>query len=88
MSWVCEITGGAKRDLRGLPKAVQQRVAHVLDQMAGDPFQGNVKALQGQQWKGVFRRRLGDDRLIFMPDYTKRIVYILRILIRSGGTCR
>ena len=64
------------------------RVARVLDQMSGDPFQGNVKALQGQQWKGVFRRRLGDDRLIFMPDYTKRIVYILRILIRSGGTYR
>jgi hypothetical protein len=27
-----------------------------------DPFQGNVKALQGEEWKGVFRRRLGDYR--------------------------
>src|SRR6266568_2298508 len=46
MNWACEFSGEAKEDLRGLPKAIQKRVARVIAQMAADPFQGNVKALQ------------------------------------------
>ena len=86
MSWVCELTDNAKRDLRDLPKGVQKRVSRVLDQMPTDPFQGDVKPLHGDEWKGVFRRRLGDYRLLFLPDWGRHTVYILRILIRSGKT--
>jgi hypothetical protein len=53
MNWACKFTADAELDLRGLPKAIQKRVARVLTQMADDPFQGNVKALQGEAWKGV-----------------------------------
>ena len=45
MSWVCELTEDAKNDLRDVSKAIQERVARVMMQMATDPFQGNVKAL-------------------------------------------
>jgi mRNA-degrading endonuclease RelE of RelBE toxin-antitoxin system len=62
MNWVCEFSEDAQNDLQDLPKAIQKRVARVMTQMAADPFQGNVKALQGEQWKGVFRRRIGDYR--------------------------
>jgi hypothetical protein len=31
----------------------------VTAQMADDPFKGDVKALQGEEWKGIFRRRMG-----------------------------
>jgi mRNA-degrading endonuclease RelE of RelBE toxin-antitoxin system len=88
MSWVCELTEGATRDLRNLPKAIQKRAARVLTQMAADPFQGNVKALEGEEWKGVFRRRMGDYRLLFTADREKRTVHVLRILLRSGKTYR
>lgn len=88
MSWVCELTDDAKRDLRELPKPIQKRVARVLEQMLADPFQGDVKALHGDEWKGVFRRRLGDYRLLFLPNRGNYTVYILRILIRSGKTYR
>ncbi|HMD97876.1 MAG TPA: type II toxin-antitoxin system RelE/ParE family toxin [Terriglobia bacterium] len=88
MSWVCELTDDAKRDLRYLPTAIQKRVARVLDQMHSDPFQGDVKALQGDEWKGVFRRRLGDYRLLFLPDWGQHTVHVLRIIIRSGKTYR
>ena len=56
MNWVCEFTEDAEQDLRRLPKSIQRRVARVLTSMASDPFQGNVKALKGEEWKGVFRR--------------------------------
>ena len=88
MSWVCELTEDAQEDIRGLPKPIQKRVARVLTQMASDPFQGNVKALQGQEWKGVFRRRMGDYRLLFTADRGKETVHVLRVLLRSGKTYR
>ena len=88
MNWACELTDDAKRDLHDLPNAVQKRVARMLDQMQGDPFQGDVKALWGDEWKGVFRRRLGDYRVLFIPDRGQHIVRVLRIVIRSGKTYR
>jgi len=88
MNWVCELTKDAEGDLGDLPKNVQKRVARVLAQMQADPFQGDVKALRGDEWRGVFRRRLGNYRIIFVPDSGPGIVRILRILIRSGKTYR
>jgi len=88
MSWVCELTEDAKRDLGDVPKAIQKRVARVLAQMETGPFQGDVKALQGDEWNNVFRRRLGDYRLLFTADREKRIVHVIRILLRSGKTYR
>jgi mRNA-degrading endonuclease RelE of RelBE toxin-antitoxin system len=88
MSWACKLTADAELDLRGLPKAIQKRVARVLTQMADDPFQGNVKALQGESWKGIFRRRIGDYRLLFTTDRKRETVYVVRILLRSGKTYR
>jgi mRNA-degrading endonuclease RelE of RelBE toxin-antitoxin system len=88
MSWVCELTEDAKKDLRDVPKAIQERVARVMMQMATDPFQGNVKALQGKEWTGVSRRRIGDYRLLFSASREQGTVTILRILLRSGKTYR
>ena len=51
MNWACELTDDAKQDLHDLPSAVQKRVPRMLDQMQGDPFQGDVKALRGDEWR-------------------------------------
>jgi mRNA-degrading endonuclease RelE of RelBE toxin-antitoxin system len=88
MSWVCELSEDAEKDLRDLPKAIRKRVARVFTQNASDPFLGNVKALQGEEWKGVFRRRIGDYRILFTADRKTKIVHVLRILLRSGKTYR
>jgi mRNA-degrading endonuclease RelE of RelBE toxin-antitoxin system len=88
MSWACKLSPDAEKDLKDLPKAIQKRVGRVLDHMASDPFSGDVKALQGDEWKGVYRRRIGDYRILFLPDHQKKIVGILRILRRSGKTYR
>ena len=88
MNWDCEFTTNAEQDLRSLPKAIQKRVARVLEQMASDPFQGDVKALHGEEWKGVFRRRIGDYRLLFSADFTGKTVVVQQISLRSGKTYR
>ena len=88
MNWACEFSEEAKEDLRGLPKAIRKRVARVVAQMATDPFQGNVKALPGEEWKGVFRRRMGDYRLLFTADHRKKLFVVQQISFRSGKTYR
>jgi addiction module RelE/StbE family toxin len=88
MAWACEFTEQAKEDLRSLPKAIQKRVARVVTQMASDPFQGNVKALKGEEWRGVFRRRISDYRLLFTVDRSRETVVVHQISLRSGKTYR
>jgi mRNA-degrading endonuclease RelE of RelBE toxin-antitoxin system len=53
-----------------------------------DPFQGDVKALVGPERKGVFRRRIGSYRLLFTVDHAGKMAFVVRILARSGRTCR
>lgn len=86
MRWACNFTEDAQKDLDTLPRAIQKRVARVVDSMEADPFQGNVKALAGPEWKGVFRRRMGSYRLLFTADHAKKTVFVVRILIRSEKT--
>jgi mRNA-degrading endonuclease RelE of RelBE toxin-antitoxin system len=88
VSWVCRFSTNAEQDLRGLPHAIQKRVARVLTQMASDPFQGDVKALQGAEWKGVFRRRIGNYRLLFPADHARQTLVMQQISLRSGKTYR
>jgi mRNA-degrading endonuclease RelE of RelBE toxin-antitoxin system len=37
MTWACELTEAAQKDLKNLPRKVQERVARTLDQMAANP---------------------------------------------------
>jgi mRNA interferase RelE/StbE len=88
MSWTCELTDDAEQDLRELPKAIQKRVTRVLGQMESDPFKGDVKGLRGVEWKGIYRRRMGDYRILFSADHQKTVILVLPILLRSGKTYR
>jgi mRNA-degrading endonuclease RelE of RelBE toxin-antitoxin system len=88
MTWACEFTESGKDDLHELPKGIQKRVARVVTQVTSDPFGGNVKALQGKEWRGVFRRRIGDYRLLFTVDHNRQKILIHQISLRSGKTYR
>ena len=59
-----------------------------MTQMASDPFQGNVKALKGEEWRGVFRRRIGDYRLLFTVERSRETVVVHQISLQSGKTYR
>lgn len=86
MSWAFEFTPHAREDLENLPKAIQKRVSRVTAQMAADPFHGDVKALQGPQWNGVYRRRIGDYRILFTVDRADKVGVVHQISLRSGKT--
>ncbi len=86
MSWACDLTEDAESDLRRLPKPIQERVARALIEMSADPFQGDVKPLKGKEWRDMFRRRMGDYRILFVADHTAQHVVVIGILRRSEKT--
>ena len=57
-----------------------------IDAMERDPFGCNVKALQGEEWKGVYRKRTGRYRIIFTADRENLYVGIAAILLRTEKT--
>ena len=62
MNWTSELSQQAERQLRHLPRNVQEQIARAIDAMERDPFQGDVKPLKGKEWKGRYRKRVGDYR--------------------------
>lgn len=72
----------AEKDLRSLPPEIQKAVARVLEIMRTHPFAGDVKALKGKRWKGIYRRRIGKNYQLFFKVSGSQ-VYILLISRRG-----
>ena len=88
MNWASEFTKDAERDFKKLPRNIQRQITHVLEVMATDPFQGQTRPLQGKEWKGVYRRRIGSYRLLFTTNHAARVFVVIAILLRSEKTYR
>jgi mRNA-degrading endonuclease RelE of RelBE toxin-antitoxin system len=88
MTWAVELSAGAEKDLKRLPRDRLARIAHAIDEMEANPLADDVKALQGPEWKGRYRKRVGPYRIIFSLDQKVKAVAISAILIRSGKTYR
>ena len=88
MNWAFELADEAKRKFKRLPRNIQQQIANTLESMKSDPFQGDVVALHGSEWKGVFRRRVGSYRLLFALNHSTKTITVLAILPRSEKTYR
>jgi mRNA-degrading endonuclease RelE of RelBE toxin-antitoxin system len=49
-------------------------------------FQGDVKALQGKAWRGYYRKRTGDYRIIFFAHREQKIIDVAHVLLKSEKT--
>jgi mRNA-degrading endonuclease RelE of RelBE toxin-antitoxin system len=88
MSWTVELTTKAEKQLKDVPSKLRRPVQRAIQAMETDPFSGNVKALQGQEWGGVYRKRAGKYRIIFELLHRDRIARVVAILLRSERTYR
>jgi mRNA interferase RelE/StbE len=70
----------AKKDLAAMDT---KQARHVIDAVvayaAGQ--RGDTKALHGQ-FAGQYRLRVGDWRVIYVPDWAHGEVYVLRVILR------
>lgn len=86
--WTIRLSPQATRQLAGLPRDQQVLIGRAIDRMQNDPFQGDVKPLQGRKWHGRYRKRVGRYRLIFIPQRQACVVEISAILLRDEQTYR
>ena len=85
MSWAVVVSNRARRNLKRVPAADQQRIMAALDALRSDPLSGDVVKLAGQD---AFRRRVGNYRIIFRIDFTAVAVGVLDIQRRTTTTYR
>lgn len=83
MSWTCEVTPTARRDIKRLDKQVQRRVVEALERLAEThPQSANVIKLQAVD-PPEYRLRVGGWRVRFKIDKAAKVITIQRVLKRG-----
>ena len=76
-----EYAKGVTKDLRHLPKNVQQKAFNIVEkELALEPHRG--KPLTGP-YKGLWKYRIGDYRIIYSIEQARVIIFVLRIRHRK-----
>ncbi len=87
MSWTIEVKPAAEKQYLRLDRKTRARIRKALEGLEADKnplFHKDVKPLAGEL-SGDYRLRVGGWRLLFMPDKTKKIIFIYAILPRGDA---
>jgi mRNA interferase RelE/StbE len=80
--YTVEVTNPAKKELKGLSREIQVRVANALKALMSEPRPSGVKKLRGCD---SYRIRCGDYRVIYDIDDKSRAVLVLIVRHRSAA---
>lgn len=86
MTWSVRLARDAEKQLRKLPADRQAQILTHLREMQEDPFQGDVLPLKGAEWKGMYRKRSGRYRIIFVPHRAEHLIDVIAIVPRTEKT--
>ena len=84
MTWGLVIASRAKRQTRHLSATELDHINGAFSELSRDPLAGDVKLLRGT--RGVFRRRVGDWRILFELDRVRKLILIIAIKRRGSNT--
>lgn len=83
MDWTVVLSGPARKSLKRIPASDKTRILAALADMQQNPFQGDIRKLQGL---AGFRRRIGDWRILFEIVAEHRQVVVAAIERRTSTT--
>ncbi|MGA9545070.1 MAG: type II toxin-antitoxin system RelE/ParE family toxin [Candidatus Sulfotelmatobacter sp.] len=83
MEWTVVLAGPARKSLKRIPASDKTRVLTALAELQQDPFQGDIRKLQGLPG---FRRRVGNWRILFEVALERRQVVVAAIERRTSTT--
>ncbi len=86
MAYRVELVPSAQRDLRGLSREVQARLATPIQALAEDPRPSGVRKLRGEERS--WRIRVGPYRVVYDIHDDHALVVILKVARRSETTYR
>jgi mRNA interferase RelE/StbE len=73
------LTPEAQTDIKRLDPALQTRVLNRLEWIGQHVTLLRHQAMQGEEWNGCFKYRIGDYRLIYHIDYPAEKLVILKV---------
>jgi len=81
LGWTIEVDAGAEKQLGKLDKSDARRIRDFLrDRLAGSEDPRRIgKALVGQQYKSLWRYRVGDYRIICRIQDQRLVVLVVEI---------
>lgn len=85
MTWEIEVKPTAEKYYLKLDRKTRKRIKEALRELSEEEnplFYHNVRPLTGQL-QGDYRLRVGDWRLLFTPDRSKKVLYFYAILPRG-----
>ena len=69
-----EVSRAARRYLERLDKPTRQRIADAIDELGRNPYEGDVRRLEGDPH--LFRKRVGDFRILYRVNRSRRFVHV------------
>ena len=82
MPYAVLLTPEARADLVQLDDSVRSRLLDKLAWMGGNAELLRHEALQGEEWKGCYRYRVGDYRVIYRLQPASGRLVVLRVAHR------
>ena len=73
------LTPEAQNDVLALSDVIQKRILDKLEWIGANAQLIRHQALQGKQWEGLYRYRVGDYRLIYQLNVSKHQIVVLKI---------
>jgi mRNA interferase RelE/StbE len=81
MQWTVEFTPGSERDLLRLQTPYRLRVARAIARLREEPFPRGREKMKG--YVGLWRIKVGDFRVVYAVDESRRTLTITRIRDRK-----
>lgn len=84
MNWQVVIDAVARKQIKKFPKKDAKHLITGMVAMQGDPHEGDVIRLQGQE--NAWRRRVGAYRIFYEIYNQRHIIYVFNIERRTSKT--
>jgi mRNA-degrading endonuclease RelE of RelBE toxin-antitoxin system len=82
--WRVFVPKSAQKAIARVPAVDARRISAAIEQMAADPYTGDIRAIESR----IYRRRVGEYRIVFEVNADFRAVQILRVERRTTTTWR
>jgi len=82
MNWDVKIAKKVQKQIKSFPKNDANRTITFLEQIAENPYQGDIEKIEGE--KNIWRRRVGSYRILYEIFPKRRFIYILNIQRRTS----
>ncbi len=83
-NWVLQVDPVVCKFLERIPRRDAERILIVINNLASDPFYGDIQKMGGE--KNVWRRRMGSYRVLYEVVSRELVIHVFRAERRASKT--